>query len=170
MTSRAVLSAGSNLGDSRARLAEVVEALGDRVVAVSGVYVTAPWGGVEQDDFVNRTIIADGEWTPREWLEFCRECERAADRVREVRWGPRTLDVDVISVEVDGVAVRSDDPELTLPHPRAAERAFVLAPWLEVDPDARLWTPCGERPVAELLEALPAAERAGVRRDAEQAR
>ncbi|GAA3955006.1 2-amino-4-hydroxy-6-hydroxymethyldihydropteridine diphosphokinase [Gordonia caeni] len=170
MTSRAVLSAGSNLGDSRARLAEVVEALGDRVVAVSGVYVTAPWGGVEQDDFVNRTIIADSEWSPREWLAFCRECERAADRVRQVRWGPRTLDVDVISVEVDGAAVRSDDPELTLPHPRAAERAFVLAPWLEADPDARLWTPGGERPVAELLEALPATERAGVRRDAEQTR
>lgn len=167
MTSRAVLSAGSNLGDSRARLAEVVDALGDRVIAVSGVYVTAPWGGVEQDDFVNQTIIAEAPWTPREWLQFCRECERAADRVREVRWGPRTLDVDVISVEVDGAAVRSDDPELTLPHPRAAERAFVLAPWLDADPAALLWTPTGERAVADLLEALPAEERTGVRRDAE---
>ena len=84
MTSRAVLSAGSNLGDSRARLAEVVDALGDRVIAVSGVYVTAPWGGVEQDDFVNQTIIAEAPWTPREWLQFCRECERAADRVRRI--------------------------------------------------------------------------------------
>lgn len=164
MTSRAVLSAGSNLGDSAAELAGVVTALGDRMVAVSGVYRTPPWGGVEQDDFLNQTIIAEGELTPEEWLEFCRSCEQAAQRVREVRWGPRTLDVDVIAVEVDGVPVRSDDPDLTLPHPRAAQRAFVLAPWLEIEPGAQLWTPAGSRPVAELLAELPAAERSGVQR------
>lgn len=170
MISRAVLSAGSNLGESRAHLAGVVEALGERVVAVSSVYITAPWGGVEQADFVNQTIIAESDWTPREWLEFCRDCERAADRRREVRWGPRTLDVDVISVRVDGVEVRSDDPELTLPHPRAAERAFVLAPWLEADPQACLWTPSGERPVADVLEELAGTERAGVRPETGQNR
>lgn len=164
-TTRAVLSTGANLGDSRAALASVVAALGARVIAVSSVYTTAPWGGVAQDDFVNQAILAEDERTPRGWLEFCRECEQAAQRVRDVRWGPRTLDVDVITVTgADGAAVRSDDPELTLPHPRAAQRAFVLVPWLEIDPAARLWTPGGERPVAELLAALPAAERDGVRR------
>lgn len=146
-----------------ARLASVVQALGDRLVAASQVYTTAPWGGVSQDDFLNQTLIAEGDLTPEEWLALCQECERAADRTREVRWGPRTLDVDVISVETDGGAVLSDDAELTLPHPRAAARAFVLVPWLEVDPRARLWTPTGERTVAELVAALPAAERDGVR-------
>ncbi|GAC58947.1 2-amino-4-hydroxy-6-hydroxymethyldihydropteridine pyrophosphokinase, partial [Gordonia hirsuta DSM 44140 = NBRC 16056] len=164
MISRAVLSAGSNIGDSRAHLAGVVSALGERAVAVSSLYATPPWGGVEQDDFLNQTIIAEGELTPAQWLDFCHECEQAALRVRRVRWGPRTLDVDVISVAVDGVVVQSADPDLTLPHPRAAERAFVLAPWLEIDPEAALWTPDGPRPVADLLAALPAADRDGVRR------
>ena len=162
--SRVVLSVGANLDERDARLASVSAALGDRLVAASDVYTTAPWGGVSQDDFRNQTLIAEADLSPADWLAFCRDCERAADRTREVRWGPRTLDVDVISVEVDGVAVRSDDPDLTLPHPRAAERAFVLVPWLQIDPEARLWTPDGERAVTELLEALPAAERNGVRR------
>lgn len=164
MTSRAVLSAGSNIGDSRAHLAGVIAALGNRVVAVSSVYSTAPWGGVEQDDFLNQTIIAEGELTAQQWLDFCHDCEQAAVRVRQERWGPRTLDVDVVSVEVDGVVVHSADPNLTLPHPRAGERAFVLAPWLEIDPAATLWTPDGPRPVADLLAALPAGDRDGVRR------
>ncbi|MEZ5212991.1 2-amino-4-hydroxy-6-hydroxymethyldihydropteridine diphosphokinase [Gordonia sp. (in: high G+C Gram-positive bacteria)] len=164
--SRAVLSAGSNVGDSRRHLASVAAALGERAVAVSSVYITPPWGPVAQDDFVNQVIIAEGELTPRDWLEFCRCCERAADRVRVERWGPRTLDVDVVTVEADGAAVRSDDPELTLPHPRAAVRAFVLVPWLEVDPEASLWTPGGTRRIAELLDELDPAERAGVRRAA----
>ena len=168
MTSRAVLSVGSNLGDSRAHLASVVTALGDRVVAASGIYVTPPWGGVEQDDFVNQTLIAEADWTPEQWLEFCRDCERAADRVRDVRWGPRSLDVDVISVEADGVVVRSDDPELTLPHPRAAVRAFVLAPWLEIEPEATLLMVDGERTVEALLAELPAEDRDGVRRESDR--
>ncbi|MFZ2509699.1 MAG: 2-amino-4-hydroxy-6-hydroxymethyldihydropteridine diphosphokinase [Gordonia sp. (in: high G+C Gram-positive bacteria)] len=165
MTTRAVLSVGSNLGECRAHLASVTAALGDRVVAASSLYVTPPWGGVDQRDFVNQTVIAEADWTPRQWLDFCRECEQAADRVREVRWGPRTLDVDVISVHADDGVVRSADPELTLPHPRAAERAFVLAPWLEIEPDAQLWTAAGWQPVAQLLAALPPAERDGVRRE-----
>ncbi|MFT3660190.1 MAG: 2-amino-4-hydroxy-6-hydroxymethyldihydropteridine diphosphokinase [Gordonia sp. (in: high G+C Gram-positive bacteria)] len=161
-TSRVVLSVGSNLGDSRARLAEVVDALGDRLVAASGVFRTPPWGGVEQDDFLNQTLIAEAALTPREWLGFCREREAAAERVREVRWGPRSLDVDVVSVQVDGVEVVDDDPELTLPHPRAALRAFVLAPWLDVDPEAELWTPDGVRRVVDLLAGLAPDERSGV--------
>jgi 2-amino-4-hydroxy-6-hydroxymethyldihydropteridine diphosphokinase len=164
VTSRAVLSAGSNIGDSEAFLRSVVDAAGDDLVAVSDVYLTAPWGGVEQDDFANVTLIVEADRTPAEWLEFCRSCEQAAERVRDVRWGPRTLDVDVITVDVDGTTVVSDDPDLTLPHPRAELRAFVLVPWLAVDPDAVLVTEVGPRAVADLISGLDSAEAAGVRR------
>ncbi|MGO3327365.1 2-amino-4-hydroxy-6-hydroxymethyldihydropteridine diphosphokinase [Gordonia sp. (in: high G+C Gram-positive bacteria)] len=164
MTSRAVLSAGSNIGDSVGLLRSVLDAAGDDLVATSDVYRTAPWGGVEQDDFVNVTLIVAGDRTPREWLEFCRECERAAGRVRDVRWGPRTLDVDVVHVDVDGEPVTSDDPELTLPHPRAGQRAFVLVPWLQIDPDAELAIEGERRRVVDLIADLDGAEVAGVRR------
>jgi 2-amino-4-hydroxy-6-hydroxymethyldihydropteridine diphosphokinase len=90
------------------------------------------------------------------WLARAHELEQAAGRTREVRWGPRTLDVDVITVTGDdGVPVVSDDPALTLPHPRAHERAFVLVPWAALDPTADL---PGRGRVADLLAALPAAE------------
>ncbi|WP_132992935.1 2-amino-4-hydroxy-6-hydroxymethyldihydropteridine diphosphokinase [Gordonia zhaorongruii] len=163
-TSRVVLSAGSNIGDRDSFLRSVVTALGDDLIAVSDVYLTAPWGGVEQDDFANVTLIAHGDRSPRQWLEFCWDCEQAAQRVRDVRWGPRTLDVDVVSAEVDGTAVISDDPELTLPHPRAAQRAFVLVPWLDADADAELPTPRGSRRVADLIAGLADEEVSGVRR------
>ena len=131
--SRAVLSIGSNVGDRLAHLRSVVAAL--RPVAVSPVYETAPWGGVEQDDYLNAILDVDDHGTDAYgWLAKARQLEQAAGRVRDVRWGPRTLDVDV--VDVDGTT--NPDPELTLPHPRAHERAFVLVPWAEVDPDAVL--------------------------------
>ena len=168
MTSRAVLSAGSNIGDTRAHLRSVVDALGDQLRAVSDIHLTPPWGGVEQDDFANITLLVEGERSPREWLDFCWECERAADRVRDVRWGPRTLDVDVVAVDVDGEPVVSDDETLTLPHPRARDRAFVLVPWRQIDPDAQLWTPDGVRPVAELIATLDPAEVTGVRSTGER--
>ena len=154
--STAVLSIGSNLGDRLAALQSVVDGLGSRVVAVSHVFETAPWGGVEQDDFLNAVVIAfDHDFGPVDWLDAAHGFENAADRVREQRWGPRTLDVDIISV--DGVT--STDPALTLPHPRAHERAFVLLPWLDIDPHAVL----GNRPVAELLSEIAESERSGVR-------
>lgn len=157
--SRAVLSLGSNLGDRTAHLAAALADLAAWTVAVSPVYETAPWGGVDQDDFLNLVVLAEDPAAddPRVWLERAWACERRAERVREVRWGPRTLDVDV--VDVDGVT--SVDPELTLPHPRAHERAFVLAPWADVAPEAVL---AGRGGVADLLAALPIAERDGVRR------
>jgi 2-amino-4-hydroxy-6-hydroxymethyldihydropteridine diphosphokinase len=133
--SRAVLSVGSNLGDRLANLRSAVTGLGLAVVSTSSVYETAPWGGVDQDDFLNAIVIAsDPAEDARGWLERAQALERAADRVRDVRWGPRTLDVDII--DVDGTV--SADPELTLPHPRAHERDFVLVPWAEVDPHAVL--------------------------------
>ncbi|ATD72177.1 2-amino-4-hydroxy-6-hydroxymethyldihydropteridine diphosphokinase [Gordonia amicalis] len=161
--SRAVLSAGSNVGDSLGHLRSVVESFADELVAVSAVYATPPWGGVEQDDFLNITLIVDGPLSARQWLDRAAGLEQSADRTREVRWGPRTLDVDVISVSDAGRVVVDDDPVLTLPHPRAAERAFVLIPWLEIEPEATLWTPDGERSVRELIDALDPDERDAVR-------
>jgi 2-amino-4-hydroxy-6-hydroxymethyldihydropteridine diphosphokinase len=131
--SRAVLSIGSNLGDRLANLQSAVDAL--RPLRTSPVYETAPWGGVEQDDYLNAVLVVDDQATDAYgWLRRARACEQAAGRVRDVRWGPRTLDVDVIDV----AGTVSADPELTLPHPRAHERAFVLVPWADVDPDAVL--------------------------------
>ncbi|WP_291314037.1 2-amino-4-hydroxy-6-hydroxymethyldihydropteridine diphosphokinase [Corynebacterium sp. UBA2622] len=141
---RAVISAGSNMEDSRAHLRSVVEEFAADLVAASPVYATAPWGGVEQPDFLNQTLLIDAPGTPRDLLARCQRLEREANRVRDVRWGPRTLDVDIIDIE----GVTSDDPELTLPHPRAGERAFVLIPWLDVDPEARL----GGEKVAGIVE------------------
>lgn len=162
--SRAVLSIGSNLGDRLAHLRSVVVALGPRVRAVSPVYSTAPWGGVEQDDFLNAVVVAEDDgFDAYDWLRLGRELEAAADRVRVQRWGPRSLDVDVIVCETPSGSVVTDDPELTLPHPRAHERAFVLVPWLDVEPDATLTVGGVSRTVAQWLADLDDAERDGVR-------
>ncbi len=120
--------------DSRAHLASVVDEFAGELVAVSSLYATAPWGGVAQNDFLNQVLIVEVDQTPLELLRRCQNLESRARRVRETRWGPRTLDVDI--VRIDGHA--SDDPDLTLPHPRASQRAFVLVPWLEIDPGAEL--------------------------------
>lgn len=155
---RAVLSIGSNLGDRLANLQSVVDGLGDAVVAVSPVYETDPWGGVEQEPFLNAVVIVDDPARDAHaWLRRAQEIEQAAGRVRELRWGPRTLDVDLVACYGTQGHIAVDDWELTLPHPRAHLRAFVLVPWLDVDPAAEL---C--RPVRELLTDLEA-DLAGVR-------
>jgi 2-amino-4-hydroxy-6-hydroxymethyldihydropteridine diphosphokinase len=155
---RAVLSLGSNLGDRVAHLRAAVDGFADALVAASPVYETAPWGGVEQDDFLNAVLIVDDPaidaWG---WLRRGQALERASGRVRDIRWGPRTLDVDVVTVD----DVTSDDPELLLPHPGTPERATVLRPWLDVDPDAVL---PGHGPVAAVLAALGPDAEAGLRR------
>ena len=157
--STAVLSIGSNVGDSVGHLRTVVEVLGDRLVAASSIYRTAPWGGVDQADFHNAVVIArDDGAEPRDWLQLAIDLERRAERVRVTRWGPRTLDVDVITCD----DVRSDDPELTLPHPRAHLRAFVLIPWLEIRPDASLPVDGRDVAIARLLDELPAQDRDSV--------
>ncbi|WP_299556559.1 2-amino-4-hydroxy-6-hydroxymethyldihydropteridine diphosphokinase [uncultured Mycolicibacterium sp.] len=161
---RVVLSIGSNLGDRLARLQSVVDGLGDAVRAVSPVYETDPWGGVEQGPFLNAVLVAeDPDRAPLDWLRRGQELEQAAGRVREQRWGPRTLDVDVVCCHDAHGEVVSPDPELTLPHPYAHLRAFVLVPWLAVDPDATLTVAGRVRPVARLLADLDPADRAGVR-------
>jgi 2-amino-4-hydroxy-6-hydroxymethyldihydropteridine diphosphokinase len=154
--STAVLSIGSNLGDRLAAVQGAVDALRPWLVVVSPVYETAPWGPVPQDDFLNAVLVAaDAQAAPGDWLTRAQAAERAGGRTRDVRWGPRTLDVDVIAVD----DVVSDDPALTLPHPHAAERAFVLVPWLAVQPDARL----SGRAIRDLLASLPPDSVAGVR-------
>jgi 2-amino-4-hydroxy-6-hydroxymethyldihydropteridine diphosphokinase len=135
---RAVLSIGSNLGDRHHHLQQAVRALGGSVAEVSGVYETPPWGDADQPAYLNAVVlVVDPKATPHDWLERARACETAAGRVRdpERRFGPRTLDVDVIAVwDADDQPVISDDPELTLPHPRAHLRAFVLRPWIDIQP------------------------------------
>jgi 2-amino-4-hydroxy-6-hydroxymethyldihydropteridine diphosphokinase len=140
--SRAVLSIGSNLGDRIGHLRLAVRLLGDCVVLTSGVYETPPWGDPDQPSYLNAVLlVADPKAAPGDWLERARACEAAAGRERdpERRFGPRTLDVDVIAVwDADDQPVFRDDPELTLPHPRAHERAFVLRPWIDIQPYAQL--------------------------------
>ncbi len=161
MVTRAVLALGSNLGDRAAALQGAVDRLvagpGITPVAVSPVYETAPVGGPEQGAYLNAVLVVDAEVAPKELLELARSAERDFARVREIRWGPRTLDVDVI---VFG-DLTDDDPELTLPHPRAHLRAFVLRPWLDTDPTAVL---PGRAAVAALLAGVEDADVAGEQR------
>ncbi|PLA12664.1 2-amino-4-hydroxy-6-hydroxymethyldihydropteridine diphosphokinase [Corynebacterium riegelii] len=131
---RAVLSAGSNMGDARAHLRSVVDEFAGELVAASSIYATAPWGKTDQPDFLNQSLLVEVDQTPLELLQRCQRLENDAQRVREERWGPRTLDVDIIWIE----GYTSDDPVLTVPHPRAHLRRFVLEPWLEIDPGAVL--------------------------------
>jgi 2-amino-4-hydroxy-6-hydroxymethyldihydropteridine diphosphokinase len=125
-------------------------------MAVSPVYETVPVGGPPQPDYLNAVLLARTTLPPHALLDRLQRVEVAFNRVREVRWGPRTLDIDIIAVEGE----TSDDPVLTLPHPRAHERAFVLAPWHDVDPAAVL---PGRGGVAALLAAVGAP---GIRRSA----
>ncbi|HLM62874.1 MAG TPA: 2-amino-4-hydroxy-6-hydroxymethyldihydropteridine diphosphokinase [Acidimicrobiales bacterium] len=130
---RAYLGLGSNLGDRVAYLRDAVVTLGSvGLTAVSPVYETDPMGGPgDQGPFLNLVAELDTDRSPLELLGVCHRLESAAGRVREVRWGPRTLDVDVLWM--DGVTV--DEPDLVVPHPRMWERRFVLAPLHDLAPD-----------------------------------
>jgi 2-amino-4-hydroxy-6-hydroxymethyldihydropteridine diphosphokinase len=142
---------GSNMGDRLDYLQGGLDGLFDTpritFLGVSPVYETAPVGGPEQPDYLNAVVIAETSMPAQAVLERCHSLEDAYGRVRDERWGPRTLDLDLI---IYGDEV-SNSPGLTLPHPRAHERAFVLAPWLDADPQAQI-PGCG--PVADLLAAL----------------
>ncbi|WP_327133018.1 2-amino-4-hydroxy-6-hydroxymethyldihydropteridine diphosphokinase [Streptomyces sp. NBC_01343] len=149
----AVIALGANLGNRLETLQGAIDALGDtpglRVKAVSPVYETEPWG-VEpgsQPSYLNAVIALKTTLPPSSLLERGHAIEEAFDRVREERWGPRTIDVDIVSY----ADVVSDDPVLTLPHPRAHQRAFVLAPWNDIEPEAQI---PGRGPVAALLAGI----------------
>ena len=132
---RATLGLGSNLGDRKRTLERSVEWLADEpgitVREVSPFVETAPDGGPAQPDFVNAVVVIETTLTPRELLEVALRCEQRADRVRGERWGPRTLDVDILAFD----DIELDEPDLQIPHPRALKRAFVLVPWAAVEPD-----------------------------------
>jgi 2-amino-4-hydroxy-6-hydroxymethyldihydropteridine diphosphokinase len=154
---RAVLSVGANLGDRLGTLQGCVQAIArlpdTNVLAISPAYETAPVGGPAQPDYLNAVLVVETGLSPRALLEAAHRIEADFGRVRAERFGPRTLDVDLISY---GGRI-SDDPVATLPHPRAHERAFVLAPWHDIDPGAEL---PGWGAVADLLAGL---DRGGVR-------
>lgn len=128
---RAFLSLGSNLGDRRQFLSEAVGSLGASVRAVSPVYETDPVGGPEQARFLNLVVELETDLGPRELLAVCHRLESGAQRARLERWGPRTLDVDI--VWMDGVTL--DEADLQIPHPGLAERRFVLAPLRDLAPE-----------------------------------
>jgi 2-amino-4-hydroxy-6-hydroxymethyldihydropteridine diphosphokinase len=149
-----VLALGSNLGDRLRHLRiPLREQIGvARMVGFSSVWETAAVGGpAMQPDYLNAVVVLDADYPPMVWLALAHDWELVAGRERRERWGPRTLDVDVVSVEEDGVPLTLRLPRLTLPHPRAYERAFVLAPWAELQPDAEL---PGHGVVRELLGSL----------------
>ena len=151
---KAVLALGSNLGDRGATVLEAVRQLalvdGIEVVAASSLVETValtPQGlDPSAPGYLNGVVIIETSLSPEELLDAANAIEADLGRVRGERWADRTIDIDLVDVE----GVTRDSEHLTLPHPRAAERRFVLEPWLSVDPDARL---AGAR-VRELLEAL----------------
>ncbi|HIW91999.1 MAG TPA: 2-amino-4-hydroxy-6-hydroxymethyldihydropteridine diphosphokinase [Candidatus Corynebacterium avicola] len=153
-TRRAVVAFGSNLAgplsgpEEQIRVAAAALADRDGVapVAASAMYATAPWGVTDQDEFRNSVLVVDTTLSPLELLHLGQSLEQEARRVRERHWGPRTLDIDLVHIEGEA----SDTDELRLPHPWAHERAFVLVPWLDADPDAVL----SGRPVADWLAEL----------------
>lgn len=154
----AVLALGSNLGDRLASLQDALDALraapGVAVRAVSPVYETDAVGGPDQPRYLNAVLVVRTSLDPHALLAHAHTVEQQLGRTRDVRWGPRTIDIDLIAVG-DHVL---DDPLLTLPHPRAHQRAFVLAPWRDIEPAAVV---PGHGSVAELLQH---AETRGVRR------
>ena len=150
---RAALALGSNLGDRLALIREATVRIaaepGVTVVGVSSVFETAPVGGPEQPEYLNAVVVVDTTLTAVQLLALAHRLEDRAGRRRTTRWGARTLDVDVLAVGAQQI----DQPHLVVPHPRAHERAFVLAPWAEVDPG---FVVPGHGQVADLLAAVDA--------------
>ncbi|MXQ13892.1 2-amino-4-hydroxy-6-hydroxymethyldihydropteridine diphosphokinase [Microvirga makkahensis] len=148
---RIALSLGSNLGNKRDNIAKALAALdqgGARIVACSADYRTEPWGSIDQDWFVNACAVAETDLTPGDLLALCLRVERELGRVREVRWGPRVIDIDIITYD----DLQVGTPTLTLPHPYVAERAFVLLPLAEIAPELNV----GGRSVADMLANVSA--------------
>jgi 2-amino-4-hydroxy-6-hydroxymethyldihydropteridine diphosphokinase len=144
------LSLGGNLGDPAASMATALRLLdadeSTRVIAVSSLYRTPPWGKLDQPDFLNAAAEISTALAPRALLDLCLEAERKLKRVREERWGPRLIDIDIL-VFGDRII---HETGLEVPHPRMLERAFVLAPLAEIAPELVV----GGRSVAERLDAV----------------
>jgi 2-amino-4-hydroxy-6-hydroxymethyldihydropteridine diphosphokinase len=147
---QAALAFGGNLGDPVAAFAAALAALRDHPAVTLGrlspIYRTAPWGKTDQPEFLNMAALVETTLTAAELLALCLDLERAGGRERRERWGPRTLDIDILTYGDDAI----DQPGLQIPHPRIAERAFVLAPLAQIMPDRVI----GGRTVKALLEAV----------------
>jgi dihydroneopterin aldolase/2-amino-4-hydroxy-6-hydroxymethyldihydropteridine diphosphokinase len=157
-----VVALGSNLGDRGETLASALAHLGQTpglaVTAVSAIVETDPVGGPEQPPYLNAVVVGRSALGPVELLARLHEIEAAHGRTREIRWGARTLDLDLVQFGSPGSSreVVSDDEALTLPHPRAGERAFVLVPWADADARATLRVAPGDggiRLVSDLVDA-----------------
>jgi 2-amino-4-hydroxy-6-hydroxymethyldihydropteridine diphosphokinase len=148
-----VLALGSNLGNRESNIEEAVSELENiiEITHLSTLHETAPVGGPKQGDYLNAVLIGESELTPHELLALTSKIESKLGRVREVRNGPRTIDIDII---VFG-EIQINTPDLQIPHPRAHQREFVLAPWLEIDPDAQI---PGRTSVAKILAELAVSE------------
>jgi 2-amino-4-hydroxy-6-hydroxymethyldihydropteridine diphosphokinase len=147
---RAVIALGANIGNPQEQMDIAIALLRESldVQAISKYHTTAPVGGPEQPDYLNAVLIAESELPASDLLALLHGVEKALGRERIERWGPRTIDLDLIQYG----SILSNADELTLPHPRAHERRFVLEPWLEIEPDALLLT---HGKVSELLAQLP---------------
>jgi 2-amino-4-hydroxy-6-hydroxymethyldihydropteridine diphosphokinase len=156
----AFLGLGSNLGDRAGYLRSATSRLaalpGTALVAASGIYETPPWGLTEQPAFLNQVLRIETTLEPLPLLRAALAVESELGRVRDVRWGPRAIDIDILSYD----DLRSDDPDLVLPHPRLFERAFVLVPLHEIAPDLVI----DGRAVADALATL---DRTGIVRHPE---
>ena len=146
---KGIIALGSNIGEPRENLDLAIALLREatEVIKVSSYYVTKPVGYEDQPDFVNAVCIIESELPAIELLNMLHGIEKAMGRERTIKWGPRTIDLDIIQYE----SLLSNSPELTLPHPRAHERKFVLEPWLEIEPEAVLLT---HGKIADLLTKL----------------
>jgi 2-amino-4-hydroxy-6-hydroxymethyldihydropteridine diphosphokinase len=146
---KAVISLGANIGNPEEQITLAIAMLREatEVLAVSSIYETAPVGGPDQPNYLNAICIAESDLPASDLLSVLHGIEKTLGRERLERWGPRTLDLDLIQYG----SILSSAQELELPHPRAHERKFVLEPWLEIEPDAILLT---HGKVSELLEQL----------------
>jgi len=159
---KAVLGLGGNIGDSRKLIAQAIDLLATdsaiEVEAASGLYETPPWGKLDQPPFLNAAVLIETSYSPRRLLEAILGVERQLGRERTDRWGPRTIDIDILLFG----GAKVDEPGLTIPHLNLTERAFALVPLIDVMPDAMIF----DRPATAWLAEL---DSSGVTRVAEQA-
>lgn len=137
-SNRAYLGIGGNIGDRKENIENALKLLNKsesiKVVKVSSLYETEPWGYTDQDWFMNIVAEIETELNPYDLLEYCQKVENELKRVRKIRWGPRTIDVDILLYD----GFESDDEKLTVPHPRMTERAFVMVPLFEINDDIEI--------------------------------
>ncbi|MGM9931603.1 2-amino-4-hydroxy-6-hydroxymethyldihydropteridine diphosphokinase [Pradoshia sp.] len=155
----AYIGLGTNLGDRESYLMNAIEELSshpsNRITAVSSIYETDPWGYEEQGKFLNMVICLQTELSPQDLLACCMYVEKKLGRKREIRWGPRTIDLDILLYNQENIVTEN----LIIPHPRIMERAFVAIPLVELDKDITL--PNMDKPVREVMDDIP--DKKGVR-------